>query len=153
MSFCLSSMTRKSSYLATLGYLLKASRGAALVDVAQRDDVLAGDIAEIAAPLAAGADDGDVEPIHRIVLPGRPRLGHVGDGEIADARGGARLHEAPAIDLPTHGVLLIMLERKKGTGPRVFFVEYVGISVSGLPAGCNQNVGPRDLRPACRAGR
>ena len=49
MSFCFSSMTRKSGYFGTLGNLFVVAAG--FIDVAEGDDVLAGDVVEVGAAL------------------------------------------------------------------------------------------------------
>ena len=64
-----------------LGIRLERLGGAALIDVAQRHDVLAGNVRQVAGSLAAGADDGDVQR-----FAGRLRFGPRTAGPIARAQ-------------------------------------------------------------------
>ncbi len=64
-----------------LGVVLERVSRALLVDVAKRDDVLAGHLVEVLGPLPAAADDGEVQLIVWACWPG----GHGGHARRADS--------------------------------------------------------------------
>src|SRR5437762_3325780 len=88
--------------------------GAAGVHVAERDDILARDVAEVVRPLPCDADHGDVEPLVRralfLLAVQRRRARH--------ARQGSRLtQKATAIDSAGHNAPLSIRSRSAGNAP------------------------------------
>ncbi len=98
-----------------VGEVLVGAGRALVVDVAQGDDVLgAGDGPQVAAALAAGADDGDVEP----VVGPRPPLGRGRAAGRVEAHACRRsgLEEVSPTVSPTHHTLLGKCPKGKGIG-------------------------------------
>jgi hypothetical protein len=76
-------------------------RGVRIVDVAERDDVLAGAVADVDRPFPPDADAGDVE---LLVAPESSRAQHGGEGGKAHGQCGGGAKESTAVNGARHEV-------------------------------------------------